>query len=150
MRKNRDKEVTARRASIARLYLQGHTGAEIAPMVKVSESQVSRDLGAVCERWRETALQDIGERKAQDLAELTQIKRELWSAWHLSKKRKADPRYLAEVLKALKQTAELLGYHHTTKVAINYENLTDEQLDHIIQSIITTHESNTTESESES
>ena len=116
-------------------------------MVKVSESQVSRDLGAVCERWRETALQDIGERKAQDLAELTQIKRELWSAWHLSKKRKADPRFLAEVMRALKQSSELLGYHSTQKIALNYENLTDEQLTFIIENIINNHESNTTEPE---
>ncbi len=100
----------------------------------------------MCERWREVALQDITERKSLDLAEITHVKAELWKAWHIPKKRK-DPRYMAEVLKALKQTAELLGYHADQKIKINYSDLSDEQLDKIIQEIILNNESNTTEPE---
>lgn len=150
MRKNTDNAVLARKATIARLHLQGYPGQEIAPKVGVSESQVSRDLKAITEVWRETALQDITERKALDLAELTLVKRELWSAWYSSPKKKKDPRYLAEVLKALKQAAELLGYHADQKIKIDYSDLSDEQLDRIIETIIeSNHESNqTTESES--
>ena len=59
MRKSRNKEVAERRATIARLYLEGLTGAEIAPKVEVSESQVSRDLKAISTAWRESAVQDI-------------------------------------------------------------------------------------------
>jgi len=144
MRKNSDKEVASRRATIARLYLKGYSGQEIASKVGVSESQVSRDIKAVAELWRETALQDIGERKAQDLAELALVRRELWSAWYSSKKRKADPRFMSEILKALKQSSELLGYHGSQKIRIDYENLSDEQLDHIISNIINSHNENST------
>lgn len=143
MRKNTDNAVLARKATIARLHLQGYSGQEIAPKVGVSESQVSRDLKAITEVWRETALQDITERKSLDLAELTLVKRELWSAWHSSPKKKKDPRFMGEVMKALKQSAELLGYNHTTKVSIDYSNLSDSDLNYLIEEIIISHEKNT-------
>ena len=142
MRKNKDKAVASRRAAIARLYLEGYTGQEIAPRVGVSESQVSRDLKIINSAWRETAVLDIGERKAQDLAELALIRRELWEAWTTSKSRKADSRYLTEVLKALKQAAELLGYHAGTKLRIDYENMSEKALDSIINQILQANENN--------
>ena len=150
MRKNTDRSVSARRATIARLHLEGYSGKEIASKADISESQVSRDIKAIAGLWRETAIQDIGERKAQDLAELTLVRRELWSAWHSSKKGKADPRYLAEVLKALKQVAELLGYHADQRIKIDYSNLSDDQLDRIIETIIESNHENTQNTESES
>ncbi len=146
MPKNTHKTVTARKAEIARLHLEGFSGQAIAAKLAISESQVSRDLGAVCERWRELAHQDIAAKKALDLAELSHIKRELWSAWHLSPKKKRDPRFLTEIMRALKQVSELLGYNATQKIALNYENLSDEQLNLIIESIINNHETNKSES----
>lgn len=150
MPQHRKKEIEARRAEIARLFLEGKTATEIGGLVGVSQSQVSRDLAVISGRWRESALQDISERKAQDLAELIRIRRELWQAWQRSqepatKKRKkyqnaklveveeevverlGDPRYMAELLKALKQAADLLGYSEM-KLSIDYNNLSDDQL----------------------
>jgi len=119
MPQNRRKEIVARRAKISRLYLQGMTGMEIARKVKISESQISRDLKAISRFWMESATRDIAQRKSQDLQELNLIKRELWQSWHESKSEKGDPRYMSELLKALKQSAELLGLNSPAKSSID-------------------------------
>jgi len=122
------------------------TGMEIAKKVKVSESQVSRDLKAITRDWQQSALQDISERKARDLAELAQIRRELWEAWTTSKQEKADPRYMGELLKALKQSAELLGLDEPAKsfvdlnVARILEQAPGEVVDMLFEKIISINE----------
>lgn len=126
------KLIQQRRATISRLFLEGMTGREIAQHVNVSESQVSRDLKAISKAWRESALRDIDQKKARDLAEMDHIKRELWQAWNNSKQEKADPRFIAELLKTLKQVSELLGYHADTKLNINYEQLSESQIDQLL------------------
>jgi len=131
-RKNKTKVVQERRATISRLFLEGMTGRDIAQRVGISESQVSRDLKAISKVWQESALQDISEKKARDLAELQHIKAELWQAWKTSKQEKADPRFIAELLKTLKQVSELLGYHADTKLMFNFEQLSDSQLDQLL------------------
>jgi len=138
-RKNRNKEVTARRAEIARLYLQGLTGLEISEKVNVSPSQVSRDLAAINKTWQSETLQDISEKKARDLAELTAIKRELWEAWQKTKG-KPDPRFMAEILKALKQISELLGYNSAQKLAISIEEMNDSEIDKLLLKILSSNE----------
>ena len=157
MPQNRKKEIQARRAEISRLYLRGMTGVEISSKIKISESQVSRDLKAISRAWQQSALQDISERKAQDLAELAQIRRELWQAWQQSKepatkKRKkykngklveveeetverlGDPRYMGELLKALKRAAELLGLDEPAKSSIdlNMEKILERSPDEVV------------------
>jgi len=124
-RKNKTKVVQERRATISRLFLEGMTGQDIAQRVEISESQVSRDLKAISTAWQESALQDISEKKARDLAELNHIRSELWRAWKTSKQR-----FIAELLKTLKQVSELLGYH--ANLNINFEQLSDSQLDQLL------------------
>lgn len=131
-RKNKAKAVQQRRAIISRLFLEGVTGQEIAQHVGISESQVSRDLKAISKAWQESALQDISEKKARDLAELDHIKHELWQGWKTSKQEKADSRFIAELLKTMKQVSELLGYHADTKLNINFEQLTEQQIDQLL------------------
>jgi|GEM_PF-6835017 len=127
MPQNRRKNIIARRATISRLYLEGKTGLEISGLVNVSPSQVSRDLGIIAKGWRESAARDIGEKKARDLAELEMVRRELWESWNQSKQEKGDPRYVSELLKALKQSAELLGLNAPEKssIAIDVERILD-------------------------
>ncbi len=159
MPQNRKKEIEARRANIASLYLKGKTGREIAQDVGVTPSQVSQDLKIIVKRWQESAIEDISKKKAQDLAELLQVKKELWEAWEKSKestkKRKkryqgeklvseeteaierlGDPRYISEMLQTQKQIAELLGYHADTKLTLDYDRLTNDQLDVLIETVM--------------
>jgi len=138
MRKNRNKEVTARRAEIARFYLQGLTGLEISELVSVSPSQVSRDLKFINKQWQAETLTDISEKKARDLAELTAIKRELWEAWQKTKNK--DPRFMSELLKALKQISELLGYNSTQKLAVTVEDMNDSEIDKLLLKILNNNE----------
>jgi len=118
-RRHRKKEVQSRRSTVARLYLQGMSGMEISQKVGVSESQISRDLGIITKAWQESAAQDIAQRKSQDLAELALIKAELWKSWNESKSEKADPRFMSELLKAMRQGAELLGLNEPSKTSLD-------------------------------
>ena len=159
MPQSRKKEIQARRATIARLFLEGKTGLEIADLVNVSPSQVSRDLKIISGAWQKSAIGSIAEKKAQDLAEIHQVKRELWSAWKRSKKvitkeRKkyklntlvetieekteasGDPRYMAELLKALKQEAELMGYHADQKLNLNFDQMSDSLLEGLLLKLV--------------
>lgn len=163
MPQNRKKEVEARRAEISRLYLMGYTGAEIADHVGVSPSQVSRDLKILTQRWKDESIRDISERKAKDLAELEHVKRELWTAWMKSKealkkqKRKKsnsgtgkgyeensqerterlpDARYMSELLRVIKQVADLLGYNEAQKINLNFDQMDSSQIDNLIDKII--------------
>jgi transcriptional regulator with XRE-family HTH domain len=67
------------------LYLKGHTQADIALRMGVSQQQISYDLKALQKRWRESALVNVDEAKARELAKVDQLEREYWDAWERSK-----------------------------------------------------------------
>lgn len=69
---------------IARCYLHGMSQMEIGEMLGVSQSQISRDLKVLRERWQKSALLDINEAKAQELARIDNLEREYWEAWRVS------------------------------------------------------------------
>jgi hypothetical protein len=71
---------------IAELYLQGFTQAEIGQQLGVCRQQISYDLRVLQKRWREAALCDFDEKKAQELAKVDEVERAYWQAWHDSRR----------------------------------------------------------------
>lgn len=70
---------------IARRYLHGMSQMEIADELGISQSQVSRDLKVLHERWTKSALLDLNEAKARELARIDNLEREYWDAWRDSR-----------------------------------------------------------------
>ena len=73
-----------RRTTVARLYLQRRTQAEIGREVGVSQGTVSRDLKAIQAEWQRERLDDFRRAKLQELARLDLLEREYWDAWQRS------------------------------------------------------------------
>lgn len=73
------------REAIAKLALQGWTQPAIARYLEINQSTVCRDLEAIRQQWRESALQDFDQLRGQQLSELELVKAELWAAWEQSK-----------------------------------------------------------------
>lgn len=73
-------------ADIARLRLFGHTQRQIADKMGLALSTVNRDLAEIAKRWRDSALEDIAEIKARELAKLDALEIEAFDEWRHSKK----------------------------------------------------------------
>jgi DNA-binding Lrp family transcriptional regulator len=70
--------------NIASLYLKGELQGDIAESLGLSQSTVSRALKSLQEDWRASALIDINEAKARELAKIDALEMEYWSAWKRS------------------------------------------------------------------
>jgi hypothetical protein len=73
-----------RRKTVARLYVQQRTQAEIAREVGVSQGTVSRDLKAIQAEWQRERLDDFRQAKLRELARLDLLERQYWDAWQRS------------------------------------------------------------------
>lgn len=76
------------RLEIAQRYLHGETQAAIGLALNMTRQMVSYDLKAIQEQWRESALLDINEAKARELAKIDELERTYWQAWADSKQEK--------------------------------------------------------------
>ncbi len=85
MPKNNKHIISERRRTVASLYLRGASQLHIAQEVGVNQSQISRDLKFLNEKWRESSLIDINEAKMKELAKIGQLEQEYWTAWEKSK-----------------------------------------------------------------
>jgi len=158
------------RREIADLYLQGWLQSAIAAHINkdtsrdytLSQQMISYDLIRLQEQWRESALVDINEAKAQELAKIDRLEREYWDAWERSKENAetsvservddgkgghtkaqlravgqvGDPRFLAGVMSCIDRRCKILGVDAPDKSSntnINLENLTLTQLERIAQ-----------------
>lgn len=83
--KRNQAEILENRAKIANLYLKGWQQKDIAVELGLSPATVSRDIKALIEEWRQSAISDIEEAKAKELARINRIEREAWEAWEASK-----------------------------------------------------------------
>ena len=82
----RDKvEIANRRQKVAEFYLRGMYQADIAAEVGVDQATISRDLAGLRKEWLQSALVDINEAKAKELAKIDQLEVEYWAAWERSK-----------------------------------------------------------------
>jgi len=71
-------------AELARRYLRGEHQADIAADLGVSQATISIDLKTLQRRWQESALVDIDEAKARELARVDNLEWEYWNAWERS------------------------------------------------------------------
>lgn len=141
----------ARRAEVARRYLQGEMQEEIARSFGVTQGQISQDLKVVRAAWLESAVRDFDAAKAQELAKIDAVEREYWLAWERSKQDKevaiqeagadkkikkatlrkegqaGNPAFLAGILTCIERRCKILGLDAPTRFKIDWENLTEEQ-----------------------
>lgn len=130
-RNQRQIALEMRRADVARRYLQGQTQGQIAADLGVHQSQVTRDLKTLRQRWQEQAADQTGRWIAQELARLAALEAEAWAAWQRSRQnavkeieettedgfrqrkettgQAGDPRFLDQVQKCVQQRRDLLG-----------------------------------------
>lgn len=85
MPKRRDPAQLSRdRRRIAEMYLRGAIQADIAKELDIDQSTVSRDLRALQDEWLASALVDINEAKARELARIDELERTYWAGWERS------------------------------------------------------------------
>lgn len=84
--------MAARRRKVASLYLRGIWQPEIAGMVGISQSTVSRDLAVVRKWWLEEARADYDAKVAEQLAKIDAVELEAWTEWQKSKGRERTKR----------------------------------------------------------
>lgn len=165
MRKTNDQSkkqamMEARRARVASFKIQGKSLREMAELLEKdgyvnprtgkawSLHILSEDVQELEERWKASALVDITEAKARELAKLDELEREAWAAWHRSYGKRqststerrtggktpgdkarvdtedlaGDPRFLAIVLDCQQRRAKMLGLDAPQKVEASGPN----------------------------
>jgi len=131
-------ELARDRKRIAELYLQGKYQHEIAEELKMSQATVSSDLRKMQAEWLQSALVNIDEVKAKELAKIDQLERTYWEAWQKScedaetttatmqgdktssqlrkEKSMGDPRFLAGVERCIEKRCRIMGIDAPIKV----------------------------------
>jgi hypothetical protein len=79
-------EIEHRLMLVSEQYMLGVPQFRIADMAKVTPSQVSQDLKALRQRWRDTNLSNIDDIITDQLVKLDRMESELWDAWERSKR----------------------------------------------------------------
>jgi DNA-binding MarR family transcriptional regulator len=131
-------EITNRRQIVAEKYLRGMFQSQIAEELGVDTATVSRDLKILREEWLQSALVDLNDAKAKELAKIDQLEVTYWSAWERglgefksktvkgrgasenqkpslleqilkTEDRNGDPRYLAGIQWCINKRCEILG-----------------------------------------
>ena len=138
-------QVIRDQARIAQLYLKQMPQSEIAELLKINQSTVSRDLKVIQEEWRKSTLIDMNEAKQRELARIDQLEREAWQAWERSigekiettnkksgegteetvrKRTEAgDPRYLSVIAECIEKRMKILGLNAPIKfTSFDYNN----------------------------
>ena len=78
-------QIEERRSRVARLYLQCFTTREIAKEIGISQSQVSRDLVAIREEWRGSAVRDFEAYREREIRKCDVLEREYWESFRRSR-----------------------------------------------------------------
>jgi hypothetical protein len=137
--------IESRRCRIAEAFLKGtRRQSELARLVGVDRSTISRDLKVLNGRWRKSAVRNLDVAKGRELDRIDQLEREYWAAWEKSKQvqetttteqtkdgdserlkagirkveQTGDPRYLAGVEKCIELRAKLLGLNAPTETRL--------------------------------
>lgn len=126
-------QVLERRSRVAARYLRGETQWQIARAFEVDQATISRDLAAIRKEWRASAVRDMDEIKARELAKIDEAEAQAWRAWtksqenaevlrarvrgntseteKVSKGQAGDPRFLDLVLKCVEKRCLILGVY---------------------------------------
>ncbi|MEW5804689.1 MAG: hypothetical protein AB1847_21575 [bacterium] len=87
MAKNNSKklEIDFRRVELSKLWSQGiHDQMELAKLLSVDRSTITRDLKVLQEEWKQAAIVNIDTAKGEILAQIQAVKRENWAGWKRS------------------------------------------------------------------
>jgi len=125
----------------AELHLQGKTLKEIGEITGRCKATVCRDLKAIRAEWRKQAVQDIGEKIADELAKVNNVERQAWEAWEKSKRNKevrttksikgtiektiqtegqsGNPTFLGKIIDCIQRRCELLGLDRPKKKVVS-------------------------------
>jgi hypothetical protein len=76
--------IVERRKRVAACYLRGVPQHEIARTEGVNPAQICRDLAAIREEWRASAVRGFDAAKAQELAKIDALEAVAWAAWERS------------------------------------------------------------------
>lgn len=76
------------RATVGRLTLQGWSQLDIAQYLELEQSTISRDLKAIQQQWKASAIRDFDLDKQQELQRLALLEREYWQGWERSQQAK--------------------------------------------------------------
>ena len=153
--KRRSKSQLVRdRRRIADMYLQGKTQAAIAESVGIDQSTVSRDIAALHSDWKASALIDIDEAKARELAKVDRLEREYWDAWEhsredaetlrqegsgeapskivkTSKGQAGDPRFLTGVQWCIERRCKIIGVDAPSKSELSGDVVTKIKVEYV-------------------
>jgi len=77
----RRQEIAQRRRKAEQYYLRGLTQEEIAEILKVDQSTISRDLAAVRELWLAAAVEDHDKKVAETRGKVMAVALEAWQQW---------------------------------------------------------------------
>jgi hypothetical protein len=127
-----------RRQKVANLYVQGWPQASIAQELRVAQATVCRDLKAIQEEWRRSAVRNFDMQCNLELQKIDRVERESWAAWERSQKpsqqarvkgggneqaadrviknQVGDPRFLELVNKCIAARRALLGLDAVPRV----------------------------------
>lgn len=83
-RQSKDK-VEQRLIRVSQLYETGWKQYEIAEKVRVSPSQITKDLKKIRQAWKDSYVRDFDLAKAEELAKIDGLERTYWDAWERSK-----------------------------------------------------------------
>ena len=76
--------IAQRRARVADWYCSGKTVYAIAELAGVHHATVTRDLAAIRQQWRDSAVRDFDAARAVELAKIDRLERQYWEAWEKS------------------------------------------------------------------
>ena len=115
-------KITNRRKQVAQLYLNKVEQTDIAAKLGVTQATISNDIKALNKEWLESAISDICQIKARELAELDFM--ELDAAITIQKLKKDGDyskalRYAGHRLDIKRDRAKMLGLYEPEKVELD-------------------------------
>lgn len=106
---------SSRRERVADMYLRQRLNQEqIAFVLKVDQSTISRDIKFLMNEWQRQAVEQVHEVKARDVAELESLESEAASKYVTAQSERDKIRWLETRLRIKDQKADLLGLKSTT------------------------------------
>lgn len=76
------------RQTVAKLALQGWHQVNIAQFLELHQSTVSRDIKAIQQQWKESAIRDFDLDRQEELQRLSMLEKEYWAGWERSQQSK--------------------------------------------------------------
>jgi DNA-binding transcriptional regulator LsrR (DeoR family) len=118
----RDVEIADRRRKVAAFYLNKYDQQEIANMLGVHQSTISRDIAYLSNKWLESTKDDIEKMKCREIAELERMEKDA-AAMYINAKNGEKPKdavaWMEQRLKIKDRRARLLGLDQAQKIDLD-------------------------------